>query len=106
MRSSTIDESRLPRDPGPPHAARMSGFTPPGECPVCGADVPAGAHACPDCGACADTGWSEETVYDGLDLPGQEEVARAPRSRSRAWLGAIALLTIVALVLVFILGRG
>jgi hypothetical protein len=50
----------------------MSGFVPPGECPVCGCDVPAKAKACPECGACANTGWNEESAYDGLDLPTPE----------------------------------
>lgn len=46
----------------------------PSECPVCGAEVPPGALACPECGADERTGWDEEsTRYDGLDLPGQEE---------------------------------
>jgi hypothetical protein len=42
----------------------------PSECPVCGADVPAKARACPGCGADERTGWNtEHTRYDGLDLP-------------------------------------
>jgi len=51
----------------------MSGFVPPGECPVCGCEVPARAKACPECGACSETGWNEETAYDGLELPPSEE---------------------------------
>lgn len=43
---------------------------PPTECPICGAEVPPYAHACPECGADERTGWNEEkTRYDGLDLP-------------------------------------
>ena len=34
-------------------------------CPVCGADVPTDALACPECGSDEDTGWSEDTAYDG-----------------------------------------
>ncbi|HNQ89673.1 MAG TPA: zinc ribbon domain-containing protein [Verrucomicrobiota bacterium] len=41
----------------------------PDTCPQCGADVPAGAAACPECGSCAETGWSEQARYDALDLP-------------------------------------
>jgi hypothetical protein len=42
-------------------------------CPVCGEDVPAGAKACPECGACEKSGWNEdEASHDGLDLPGQD----------------------------------
>lgn len=41
-------------------------------CPVCGEDVPAGARACPECGACDKSGWSGEAHADGLDLPDEE----------------------------------
>ena len=44
---------------------------PPKVCPICGEDVPPKALACPECGACHNTGWKEDAdVYDGLDLPG------------------------------------
>lgn len=39
------------------------------ECPNCGAEVRQGARSCPECGADDETGWSEDTMYDGLDLP-------------------------------------
>jgi len=35
-------------------------FRPPGECPVCGDEVPGGAKACPACGACEHSGWNDE----------------------------------------------
>jgi zinc-ribbon domain len=41
-------------------------------CPNCGAEVPRNAKACPECGADEQTGWSEQTRYDHLDLPDQE----------------------------------
>lgn len=41
----------------------------PENCPNCGADVPKGAKACPECGSDENTGWSDETHADGLDLP-------------------------------------
>jgi hypothetical protein len=42
-------------------------------CPVCGEDVPPKALACPECGACHNSGWKEDAdVYDGLDLPSDE----------------------------------
>ena len=47
----------------------MSLFIPPGDCPVCGEVVPVGAASCRSCGSCPDSGWSEDTVYDGLGLP-------------------------------------
>lgn len=44
---------------------------PPAECANCGAAIPRGARACPECGADERTGWrdSETSIYDGLDLP-------------------------------------
>ncbi len=41
----------------------------PETCPNCGVDVPVKAKACPECGACEATGWSEEAGTDGLGLP-------------------------------------
>jgi len=39
-------------------------------CPVCGEAVPAGALACPECGADHRSGWREDAdSYAGLDLP-------------------------------------
>jgi hypothetical protein len=48
-------------------------FRPPGDCPVCGADVPAKARACPECGADERSGWAEDAEYAHLDLPGGED---------------------------------
>ncbi|MHC4894321.1 MAG: hypothetical protein ACYTFV_13410 [Planctomycetota bacterium] len=42
-------------------------------CPNCSADVPVGATFCRECGSDETTGWSEETLYDGLDLPDPSE---------------------------------
>ncbi len=41
----------------------------PTECANCGAEIPRGAQACPECGADERTGWRESSLYDGLDLP-------------------------------------
>ena len=85
----------------------MSAFVPPGECPACGEHVPAGARACPACGADARTGWSEDTLYDGLDLPDEafEDDAssgrRSPRAAARTWKNCLTIG--VALLLVLIL---
>ena len=38
-------------------------------CPNCGADVPRNAKACPECGSCEKTGWSERAQHDDLGLP-------------------------------------
>ena len=45
---------------------------PPETCPNCGADVPRNAPACPECGACEETGWSEEAGQSNLSLPDDE----------------------------------
>jgi ribosomal protein L40E len=75
-------------------------------CPNCGADVPAGAAACRECGSDESTGWSEDTLYDGLDLPdpgyGPEE-PQAPPSRF-PWR-ATAILMLVLFVLLVLLSR-
>ncbi len=42
---------------------------PPETCANCSADIPRNARACPECGADERTGWREENVYDGLELP-------------------------------------
>ena len=73
---------------------------PPKVCPVCGEDVPPNARACPDCGACHESGWKldEEPDYGALDLPDwayeddDEKIVRplgrkprAPGSRMGLW---------------------
>lgn len=41
-------------------------------CPHCGAEVPPGAGACPECGSDEQTGWSERAHADRLGLPDEE----------------------------------
>lgn len=81
-------------------------FIPPEECPVCGAAVPRGVKACPECGADERSGWDEETTrYDNLDLPPtafDEPDAPAPRQSSRLWIGITAVV-VVAGLLIFLL---
>ena len=38
-------------------------------CPNCGEMVPEKAKACPECGACEETGWSEDAKADALGVP-------------------------------------
>lgn len=45
-------------------------------CANCGAAIPANAFACPECGADERTGWAEQDVYDGLDLPEDEDTQK------------------------------
>lgn len=46
-------------------------FRPPGDCPICDEFVPAGAVACPECGADDRSGWRDGAEYSG-DLPDED----------------------------------
>ena len=63
----------------------------PAVCPVCGEDVPPQALACPECGACHETGWREDAGdYAGLDLPDEawhEEDTKKPLRRRESRSG-------------------
>ena len=75
------------------------------DCPNCGAEVPIKAKSCPDCGSDEKTGWSEDTMYDGLDLPVLEEPdtqAKTSIFQSKLMYYIVATLTIVAFVLFYI----
>ncbi len=83
---------------------------PPEVCPICGAEVPARARVCPGCGACEETGWSEQARYDALDLPDGEidyddyvkrefgPPERKPRGISWFWWTVAALLVVAFLL--------
>ncbi|HRT57260.1 MAG TPA: zinc ribbon domain-containing protein [Candidatus Paceibacterota bacterium] len=83
----------------------------PDVCPNCGAAVPPGARACPECGSDEQTGWSDEARVGGLDLPDEEfdyeDFAKrefghnevVPRGIHWFWWGvALALLAGIALL--------
>ena len=87
----------------------MSERAAPTECANCGASIPRGAKACPECGADERTGWRETSVYDNLDLPESAfEDETTPQSRRTspnringlAWywwaVGLVVLLAIAA----------
>jgi hypothetical protein len=79
-------------------------------CPVCGANVPRGAKACPGCGSDEETGWSEEAAASGLDLPDEEfdyeDFTKrefggvSPKTRGISWLWWTV--AVVILVLAFL----
>lgn len=77
----------------------------PEECAICGAPIPRHARACPACGADERTGWREQSLYDGLDLPDEawadDEPADArPVRRTIPWYWlAAAILVLLALAL-------
>jgi len=80
---------------------------PPEVCPNCGALVPLKARACPECGSDEQTGWSERSQAQRLDLPDDEFVKeefgekRETRIKPRGihwawWLLAVGLLAWIA----------
>ena len=77
-------------------------------CPNCGAEVENNAIACPECGSDERTGWSEDTIYDGLDLPddafGEDSSSEDSKPRRPdLLLAGIALIVLVLFVLCFVL---
>lgn len=66
---------------------------------MCGAAIPRSARACPECGADERTGWREQSIYDGLDLPEDDAAGPVPRSGRPGpawyWLAAAILLLLV-----------
>ena len=75
-------------------------------CPVCGEVVQANALACPHCGADDETGWSEETAYDGMELPVDDEwpVHEGAAKRRKTFSAGLAIL-MIALMLILLLAR-
>lgn len=73
-------------------------------CPVCGEVVKADALACPHCGSDDETGWSQDTAYDGMDLPIDDQwpINEAPARRRKAFSLAAACLLIGLIVFVLL----
>lgn len=88
----------MPRAPEPPPSA----------CAQCGAEIPPRAHACPECGADERTGWREQSIYDGLDLPEESDDDRAPdpsrRSHGLPWYWLVAIVVVLLVLLLSTLG--
>ncbi|MDR0902845.1 MAG: zinc ribbon domain-containing protein [Opitutaceae bacterium] len=85
---------------------------PPPNCAICGAELSPNARACPNCGADERTGWDGQDVYDGLDLPGEEDTAeayqrflrnempgRAGRRKHHLVIVTVCLVVIIAMVM-------
>ena len=64
-------------------------------CPHCGFELKPGALSCPHCGSDENTGWSDNTIYDGIDLP---EPAEEPR---RKFVVIQDLKILIALIIIF-----
>jgi hypothetical protein len=76
-------------------------------CPVCGEELSADDRACPSCGACERSGWSQEAMYDGLDLPEPydsehptHDANSQPLMVRYAWVVALVLIIALTLLLV------
>jgi hypothetical protein len=67
-------------------------------CPHCGAEVDIGAVVCPECGSDDETGWSEDTAYDGLDLYDDEPVRKGYSSRTQIIIIGVTLLILSAFI--------
>jgi uncharacterized membrane protein YvbJ len=74
-------------------------------CPVCGTEVEMDAVVCPECGSDDETGWSEETAYDGLYLDDDESYATQTQQKSRAaphWLKYLIPIIIIVTLMAFL----
>lgn len=82
---------------------------PPDECANCGAEIPRNARACPECGADERTGWRETSIYDGLDLPEDEDSLSRDETRrdargGLAWYWVAAIILVLATLILGALG--
>jgi RNA polymerase subunit RPABC4/transcription elongation factor Spt4 len=87
----------------------------PFDCPNCGAEVPSGAKACPECGSDEKTGWNEEeAVYDGTGIEDpkefnydewKKEEGLAPQSASNKQIVIIIVTLLLLAAFVFFLLR-
>ena len=86
----------------------MDGF-----CPQCGAALPDEVEACPECGSCEETGWSERARYEamGVDYDSDEfdyaafvenEFSKEKRSpQAKQWFWGLVAAILIILFLIF-----
>ncbi|MHC4268304.1 MAG: zinc-ribbon domain-containing protein [Planctomycetota bacterium] len=75
-------------------------------CPNCGAEVPIKAKSCPDCGSDENTGWSDETIYDGLDLNEYDESDEKPKAslfQNKNFLYIVIIVTILVFIWMYVM---
>jgi hypothetical protein len=65
-------------------------------CPHCGTEVDYDAPACPECGSDDETGWSEDTAYDGLYMYDDEPLPKPGwfTTRTKTILAGLAFATL------------
>jgi len=87
----------------------------PENCPICGAEIPDRAKACPECGSDEQTGWSEQAHIDALGLPDENfdyaefverefgETKKSPVPRGLHWFWwVVAILLILGFILAWV----
>ncbi len=77
-------------------------------CPNCGTEVPLKALVCPECGSDENTGWSEDTMYDELDLPEVEESKTKTTTslfQNKYFLYIVAILALLAFLWIYVLQK-
>ncbi len=75
-------------------------------CSNCGAEVPLKALACPECGSDENTGWSEDTMYDELDLPEAEKSKTKTTTslfQNKYCLYIVAIIALLAFLWIYVL---
>jgi uncharacterized membrane protein YvbJ len=80
-----------------------------GYCPNCGAEVPPDAKACPECGSCEETGWSDQAKYERIDVDYDDAFdyesfvdeefggGKTRRKSPMQWIWAIVAILLIAL---------
>jgi len=78
-------------------------------CPCCGAEIPARAQACRECGADERTGWSDQTYLDGIDVGDdidyesiKDEEFSSPKKKPQSLLRLIVVGLLLLLFLVMV----
>ena len=77
----------------------------PDNCAICGAAIPPKARACPECGADEQTGWREQSMYDGLDLPEADTGPKRERTGSAIFWKVTGLVLLVIMIVLVLRSR-
>jgi hypothetical protein len=72
-------------------------------CPHCGTQVDIDASVCPECGSDDETGWSEDTAYDGLyPYDDQDDKYARSEKRSTRWVKYAVVVALALTLLAFV----